>query len=566
MLKTLRKKISTLRFTLLGIVIFCWLLPTLTLGGYIATRTSSSLRVKTENAIRAGAEYAQSTVVDYLTGCVTLARDAIYDGEIEAALEDYQAGHITYETYYRLIRGYLDRKFSREESCTFALFVLTDDIATPIYTTQGYSESVLFLNQAMEQALELAERLDTRYRFFSVGDQTYLVRNLHNIRMERYGVLVIGVNLAHVLKPITDYAAVWEAAYAVSFDDILLGSFTGGDGLYENKDTLYFTQSVPVQDSVLRYQLQASRRIVYYDMDQFRKLLIGLCVLFVPLCFGVIVFVNHRIVKPVALLSDASERINRGELGVVVPARGMDELGHLCTRFSEMSVQLKMLINKSFKEEIALRDARIKALQSRINPHFINNALESINWQARIDGAENVGKMVETLSVLLNATLDRSNQHLVPLRQELETMEAYFYFVGLQYGDRLTITQNVNPKLLDVPIPRLVVQTLVENAVEHGIAVSGGGWIELNVFARGGHMLIEVINNGKPLSADDLKRIRAILNDKQTDDSHIGIRNVNQRLRLIYQDQAHLTLRVDGRGNTVATIRLPLETPGQPKE
>ena len=85
---------------------------------------------------------------------------------------------------------------------------------------------------------------------------------------------------------------------------------------------------------------------------------------------------------------------------------------HLGVAFSEMSLRLKVLIEKSYKEEIALRDARIQALQSRINPHFINNALESINWQARLNGDQNVGEMVETLSVLLNASLDRNEQHL----------------------------------------------------------------------------------------------------------------------------------------------------------
>jgi two-component system sensor histidine kinase YesM len=134
----------------------------------------------------------------------------------------------------------------------------------------------------------------------------------------------------------------------------------------------------------------------------------------------------------------------------VVPLRGYDVRGHLGVAFWEMSLRLKELIERSYKEEIALRDARIQALQSRINPHFLNNALEAINWQARMDGAGTVGEMVETLSVLLNASLDRSEQRLVPLRQELNIVDAYFYFVRLQFGDRLPIQRFIDPSLLAV--------------------------------------------------------------------------------------------------------------------
>jgi len=562
MLERLRKNVPTLRFTLLVIVLLCWLLPTVTLGLYMGTRVFSSLQEKTETALRTGAEYAQSMAVRNIDNVITLARDAVYDNELNTAVQDYEGGKSPYEDYYLLVRDYLDRKFSREQSCTFALFFRVDDLEKPIYTSQGYSAAVLFLQNAQKQALTLSEILDTHSRIFSYGQNAYLVRNLYNTQMERYGILVIGLKINAILEPILSNAAAWNSNCAISLDDTSIGTFIGVKdalGLKQYGDMLCYSQTVSIGDSTLHYQVQADRHTVYQEMDAFRLLMVWLFILFVPICISIMLFVNRRIVRPIAMLSEASDRIRSGELGIVVPMRGNDELGHLGVAFSEMSLRLKLLIDKSYKEEIALRDARIQALQSRINPHFINNALEAINWQARLNGDHNVGEMVETLSVLLNASLDRSEQHLVPLRHELNIVDAYFYFVGLQFGNRLTVQENIDDSLLDVPLPRLVVQTLIENAVEHGVAPAGGGRIELNIFSKEDQLVIEVMNNGKKLELDELAHLRAKLDDRQPADGHLGIRNVNQRLKLIFGERSGLTFDVDAHGNTIATIHQPLQ-------
>ena len=562
MLERIRKNVPTLRFTLLVIVLLCWLLPTATLGLYMGGRVFQSMQGKTEAALQAGAEYALSAAVRNVEAISTIARDAVYDNVLSTAVQNFESGKSPYEDYYMLVRDYLDRKYSREASCTFALFFRTKDVERAIYTSQGYSSAVLFTQNTLQQTLQLAETLDTRSRFIASRDGAYLVRNLYNTRMERFGVLVIGLNVAQVLHPILENASEWQSSCAIQLDDIKIGAFLGDatlDGLTESGDMLCYTQSAMIGDSVLRYQVQADRHDVYREMDEFRTLMAGLFILFVPICIAIMMFVSRRIVRPIAMLSHASDRIRSGELGVVVPMRGTDELGQLGTAFSEMSLRLQELIDKSYKEQIALRDARIQALQSRINPHFINNALEAINWQARLSGEQNISEMVETLSVLLNASLDRSEEHLVPLRKELSIVDAYFYFVGLQFGNRLAVEKNIDDSLLDVPLPRLVVQTLIENAVEHGIAPAGGGRIQLNVFRQAEQLVIEVLNNGKPLAHDDLTRMRAMLDDRQPADGHLGVRNVNQRLRLIFGNRAGLSFSLDTHGNTVATIREPLE-------
>ena len=292
-------------------------------------------------------------------------------------------------------------------------------------------------------------------------------------------------------------------------------------------------------------------------MDFFRLLTWALIALTAPLCGLVMVYVQRRIVRPIGQLSAASRRMQEGELGQTVAVQGASELCQLGNAFSEMSRQLKNLIDRSYKEQIALRDARIQAMQSRINPHFLNNALESINWQARMDGDETVAHMVETLSVLLNAAIARDERHLTPLQEELQVVDAYFYFVGLRFGDRIRTEEDIDPEARQALVPRLMIQVLVENAVEHGVSPAGRGRILLRVRRLEDELLISVTNDGRRLTQDDLERIRRLLELDEPNQGHIGIRNIYQRLQLLFPGKAALSIGLSETGDTVAAIRMP---------
>jgi len=242
-----------------------------------------------------------------------------------------------------------------------------------------------------------------------------------------------------------------------------------------------------------------------------------------------------------------------------VPMHGDDELGRLGKAFTSMSLRLEELIDRTYKEQIALRDARIQAMQSRINPHFINNALESINWEARIEGSETISAMVESLSVLLNTSMSRNDRRIVTLKEELEVARAYFYFVGLSYGDRLATRMEVDDAALTATVPVLTLQPLIENAVEHGIAPEGGGAIKLCCRRMGPCLRVEVVNSGKGISPEDRRRIDAALRGDSLGGSHIGLSNICTRLHLIYGGRAGIAVASDADGNTHVTLDVPQE-------
>ena len=562
-----------LRVQLVVIVLICYLVPVLVLGFYMGGTVLGDYRAKTESALTTGMDYSMTLAEDGLAKLVALSQDAIYDGELTDAVAQRDSGALSDGEFLRRARSYIERKYSREALVTFAACFTLDNPDLLLVSRAGSEAATRYQGEAHAAVMAMGESLDTQGRFVRVGDAVYLVRNLVNLRMKRYGMLVLGVNVDALVAPLEALARQWEARLDITLDDVTLNDLTGtgasgpegvlwselpaGEIVGAGAGQYALAADGTARDYALRVGLVLGRARLYGDLDAFRMMLGALLALLVPILGVIAWYVYRRITKPIAILSDAANRIEAGELGVTVPMQGEDELGTLGKAFSNMSLRLEELIDRTYKEEIALRDARIQAMQSRINPHFINNALETINWEARIEGSETISAMVESLSVLLNASMARNDRRIVTLREELEVARAYFYFVGLSYGERLQTRMDIDEAALGATVPVLTIQPIIEKAVEHGIAPAGGGEIALRCMRLEKGLRIEVVNSGKPIAPEDRQRIDAALRGESQGGAHIGLNNICTRLHLIYGGRAHITLEPDENGDTRVRLDVP---------
>ena len=199
------------------------------------------------------------------------------------------------------------------------------------------------------------------------------------------------------------------------------------------------------------------------------------------------------------------------------------------------------------EQEKLLMAARVEALASQINPHFLFNTLTSISSLIRSQ-PETARTLIVKLSGLLRRLL-RSQEHFVTLREELEAIDEYLDIESIRFGPNLHIEKEIDPDSLDVVMPSMLLQPLVENSIKHGLASKvGAGRITIRSSRQDGHALIDVIDNGVGVSADHMKRVNA---------GGIGLRNVNERLRVIYGANYQLQLdSVPGQG-TCARIVIP---------
>jgi two-component system LytT family sensor kinase len=200
------------------------------------------------------------------------------------------------------------------------------------------------------------------------------------------------------------------------------------------------------------------------------------------------------------------------------------------------------------EQEKLLMAARVEALASQINPHFLFNTLTSISSLIR-SKPETARTLIVKLSGLLRRLL-RSQDHFVTLREELEAIDEYLDIECIRFGPKLRIEKSIEPDTLDVVVPSMLLQPLVENSIKHGLAPKiGEGRITIRSSLRGGHAIIDIIDNGVGVSPDHRQRV--------TTDGGIGLRNVNERLRVIYGANYQLQLdSVPGEG-TCARIVIP---------
>jgi two-component system LytT family sensor kinase len=199
------------------------------------------------------------------------------------------------------------------------------------------------------------------------------------------------------------------------------------------------------------------------------------------------------------------------------------------------------------EQEQLLMQARVEALANQINPHFLFNTLTSISSLIRSQ-PETARLLIVKLSGLLRRLL-RSQEHFVTLREELEAVDEYLDIERIRFGPSLVVEMMIDADSLDIVVPSMILQPLVENSIKHGLGRKRGeGRITIRSSRRAGHAVIEVIDNGVGLSADE---------PPPSVDHGIGLKNVNERLRVVYGANYQLKLTSEpGRGTSVR-IEIP---------
>ena len=234
-----------------------------------------------------------------------------------------------------------------------------------------------------------------------------------------------------------------------------------------------------------------------------------------------------------------------------------DEIGVLHQRFDRMTKRIQNLININYKNELLRKEAQIKALESQINPHFLYNTLDSINWRAKIVGDTQISQMAESLGNLLRATLS-NKESLIPLKQELELVHSYSTIQKIRFEERLEFTLSSQEGLDAALIPPLSIQPLVENAIRYGMEeMTEACQIQVTVEQKEQDIIICVRNEGSSFEDHLLEKLSS--KQKQPNGFGIGLVNIHRRIQLLFGPSYGLTLSNEGDW-AVATISIPFTT------
>jgi two-component system, sensor histidine kinase YesM len=275
------------------------------------------------------------------------------------------------------------------------------------------------------------------------------------------------------------------------------------------------------------------------------------------LAMGMAYLFTSSIAKPILDLRSLMKRVEDGDLTVRFSGKHDDEIGELGLGFNEMIGRIQGLIEQVYAEQRSKREAELRILQEQIKPHFLYNALDTIQWMAQEHRVEDVVSMVGALSSLFRIGLSKG-QEFISLSSELEHVESYLLIQKMRYEDKFDYSISCDPGLRSRQVLRLTLQPLVENAIYHGIKERRGhGTLSVEAKADGSDLILVVSDDGVGMTEETLSQLVESLDKGGSSIGGYGIRNVHERIRLTFGKPYGLSFESVWGEGTVVTVRHP---------
>mgnify|MGYP003182274819 FL=1 len=576
---------KSLLWSMLFLLLFGWFLPLLLTNGIMSIMATRKVHTQIDRSVTTSMEKAAEIMELQLAESETASKNASYLNVIREAYLTYQDGG-NRRDFQTTVFTFLEQQYMFHKNCQAVNLVFReypDDIYYTYNNSTGgtYRDITYFKTYVAKDLLEEMDDLDTRTELRSYDGRLYMIRNLVDSKFHPFAILAIELNeesLLESLKSVWGYenAAVYlDGTYALSMegDDGLHYGEEQQNQLAENgsfiehasgRQNPYVYKRLKLYHSTLDCVVELDRSAIYAEIKTIRYVYGILAVFALPLVFIIYNFLNKRVNRPVQDLIKVFDVVRAGEYGTQIEnMANSEEFYHMEESFNYMSSQLKQQFDKIYMEEIALRDAKIMALQSQINPHFLNNTLEIINWEARLNGNMRVSQMIEALSTMLEATMNRKADPYNTVAEEMEYVDAYLYIITQRYGEKFTCRKEIDESLLNYKIPRLIVQPIAENAIEHGMSITREGELVIRLYRKREDLLCIEIENNRALSEEDQAKIHKLLNEEPNPQKEhrvsLGIRNVDQRLRMMYGPECGLFISNNKNNHTVSTILVKID-------
>jgi two-component system sensor histidine kinase YesM len=495
-----------------------------------------------------------------------------------------------YEATNKLVNLFQSVGVSRPE--IESMCIVTNNIKFITYNSNSDIESVI--RQNYDEIREKADNKDGNTDwFFDKDPKTGIVKSAFLVRMvinhdswHEAGLLIIQINMDYLYAPLQglESEVMQNITILSKENDVILcknkSEFTNYETIikempqntknsYVDKNNDIFVAYRTLSESKWKILTYIPLSRLYQDVGSLRNSIILLCLGAILVLSAVSMFMSLDMIKPINQLVKAMKGMDIDNISnSYIEIDRKDELGFLHKTFNTMTKEMDHLVTWIYKEQITRKEAEIKALQSQINPHFLFNTLESINWMARLNNVPEISETVSDLSALLEASIGRDDR-LITIEEEFMYIDRYIALIKRRFEDKITLNKEVDPQVLYAKIPRLLIQPLIENAVYHGVENSREkGIITLVANIHEGLITIEVIDNGSGISTEDQIKLNKTLEmDNESyfktfsskKNKSIGIDNVNRRIKLFYGENYGVKLESKLNIYTKVSVTLPVQ-------
>lgn len=273
------------------------------------------------------------------------------------------------------------------------------------------------------------------------------------------------------------------------------------------------------------------KSIIYSDRVNIVKFFIIMLVLFAAGAVWVSYMLSKYISNPVNKLAELMSSVEKGDRTVNFDVRYDDEIGRLGTSFNNMVKEIHRLIDDVYVKKYMLKDAEFEALKAQVNPHFLYNILESINWMARMRHCDDISDMIMTLGKFLRYSISTKGD-IVTIAEDMKQVGNYLKLQKMRYGDKFTVKIHIDEEIYDNKILKLLVQPIVENAIVHGIEPKmGNGLIIINGYRDENNICIDIMDDGVGMN-----------NSSKSTGEGLGMNNVDKRIKIHYGEEYGLSV------------------------
>ncbi|AEI43090.1 cache domain-containing sensor histidine kinase [Paenibacillus mucilaginosus] len=526
-----------------------------------------------------------STTVDTeLKKLETLSLNIIADSRIQQGLKELGGNPMEYN-------GYTIRRTLAER--LWELISSDDRYVQSVHLidSQGreskYGDSILFSEQKNVQMIQEAKRGDgaVRWLYPDASDPMLImvreVRSYEPLTLKPIGTLFLRINIKRLVE---DYAGI-----AAENSDIILKS--GPSMVYPYREipenTAEALQPLASPEGYVITALNGDAAFVsqvkspytgwiFYNIVPYNEIFQtiiwlknSMIVLFIAAVIVVVAIgmvFARSLTKPIESLIGEMKDIQKGDLesldadALSAPIQQMDEVGLLHRNFRLMMARIQTLIKENYAKQLTIKETEFKALQAQINPHFLYNTLESINWMAKKNAQKEISSMAVSLGFLLRTSISLK-QNTITLGEELDIVDHYIRIQTYRFRSRLDFRMEVPDAYLTAALPKLTLQPLLENAIQYGLEPKIGP-CTIRVYAEAveDKLFLVVEDNGAGMEEEYVQRL--LQGAVQTRGTGIGLLNIRERIQLTFGEPYGIEVESRKGAGTRVKVLLPLQQEG----
>lgn len=532
------------------------IIPVIIIGFFCYTQTRNILFEREQKNMQTNLKQAVTNMDNQIKIYNNLSDYLAYNQTISQVISyDYKNTYEKYEQYTKVLDPMLSSlKYFHNDLSRITLYIDDNEIK--------HDTTIDSINEIRQEdwyrQIKDANTKDIAWYYQKKGDKVISVRKMQSLEsVDMLGILYLELPAS---KLFTNYNTLSDSEYSVLIrnqKDQLLYEYRTGDTedaslTIKNAKAKRYAAVTETSSAGWKIEMYKKNTVIGKNIRSIVVVLAGVVIVCVLLSIAAAAMLSKVMVSRILKLKNNMNTVEAGKMEIIVTSDSRDEVGDLIRGFANMITRINLLIEKVYKGELLQKEYEMKALQAQINPHFLYNSLSLINWKALEAGQNDISKLTLLLSTFYRTALNKGN-NILSIGEEVKNVRSYIDIQLMMHDYNFDVEIEIPDKMKEYATLNLILQPLVENAIDHGIDLKedGRGKISIEGKEQKDDIYLIVSDNGIGMEQE---KAQQMLTKKS---KGYGLRNVKERIELFFGTDYGVTVTSKPRHGTTICIHMP---------